>query len=152
MSGGHLDYFCFTLEDHAGDFGDKELDALVKDLAYLFHDREWYLSGDTSEGEWNEARDKFKSKWFTKAGRTDRIEKYLDEMVEEFKRIFGIGHKECQNCRHFTQYKPENCGKCDLQNWHLVHRSEWCDKWECKPEEELVFSIGEPGSGGRGGK
>lgn len=92
MSGGSLDYFCYTLEDHVGDFGDKELDELVKDLAELFHDREWFLSGDTCEGEWNEARDKFKAKWFTKVGRAERIEKYLYEAVEEFKRICGSSH------------------------------------------------------------
>ena len=48
MSGGHLNYFCHSLEEHIGDFGDRELDDLVKDLAELFHDREWYLSGDTA--------------------------------------------------------------------------------------------------------
>ena len=37
MSGGSLDYFSCQLEDHVGDFGDKELDELVKDLAALFH-------------------------------------------------------------------------------------------------------------------
>ena len=43
MSGGSLDYFYTMLQDHVGDFGDKELDELVADLAELFHDREWYL-------------------------------------------------------------------------------------------------------------
>ena len=36
MSGGSLNYFCYQLEEHIGDFGDKELDELVKDLAELF--------------------------------------------------------------------------------------------------------------------
>ena len=65
MSGGRLDYFYSSLEDHVGDFGDKELDELVKDMANLFYEREWYLSGDTCAGDWNEARDKFKNKWFS---------------------------------------------------------------------------------------
>ena len=76
MSGGSLGYFYNDLESHIGDFGDKELDELVKDLAKLFHDREWYLSSDTGEGAWNESRDRFKEKWFTAYGRQERIEKY----------------------------------------------------------------------------
>lgn len=35
MSGGSLDYFYTMLQDHVGDFGDKELDELVADLAEL---------------------------------------------------------------------------------------------------------------------
>lgn len=64
MSGGSLYYFYCDLEDHAGDFDDPELDDLVTDLAKLFHDREWYLSGDTSIKRWIESRDEFKKKWF----------------------------------------------------------------------------------------
>ena len=80
MSGGSLDYFYCQLNDHIGDFKDKELDDLVADLADLFHDREWYLSSDIGEGEWNEARDKFKQKWFGEGARAERIEQYLDEV------------------------------------------------------------------------
>jgi predicted GTPase len=86
MSGGSLNYFYCQLQDHVGDFGDKELDELVSDLAELFHDREWYLSADTGLGDWEEARNKFKEKWFTKHGRQKRIEKYLAEMTEEIRR------------------------------------------------------------------
>ena len=78
MSGGSLDYFYCQLQDHIGDFGDKELDELVKDLAELFHDREWYLSADYGIGDWNQARDNFKKKWFTKEGRKARIDKRAD--------------------------------------------------------------------------
>ena len=53
MSGGSLNYFYSDLEEHEKDFGDKELNELVHDLAQLFHDREWYLSADTCEGAWN---------------------------------------------------------------------------------------------------
>jgi len=35
MSGGSLNYFYSQLEDHVGDFDDRELDDLVKDLAKL---------------------------------------------------------------------------------------------------------------------
>ena len=90
MSGGSLDYFYHSLEQHIGDFEDKELDELVKDLADLFHDREWYLSCDTSKDDWQKSRDKFKAKWFTKHGREERIEKYLTELADEVREQFGI--------------------------------------------------------------
>lgn len=51
MSGGSLDYFYCQLREHVGDFGDRELDELVDDLADLFHDREWYLSADDDKGD-----------------------------------------------------------------------------------------------------
>ena len=92
MSGGSLNYFYNELGEHIGDFNDKELDELVKDLSKLFRDREWYLSGDTGEGTWNEARDSFKKKWFTDIGRHERITKYLDDIRTEVLESFGIEH------------------------------------------------------------
>lgn len=94
MSGGSLDYFCYTLQEHIGDFGDKELDDLVKDLADLFHDREWYLSCDTGKADWEKSRDNFKKKWFTKHGREERIEKYLAEVADEVRASFGMKPKK----------------------------------------------------------
>ena len=41
MSGGSLNYFYSELESHDRDFGDLELNELVKDLAQLFHDRDF---------------------------------------------------------------------------------------------------------------
>ena len=132
MSGGSLNYFYGMLQDHIGDFGDKELDELVKDLANLFHDREWYLSADTGEGDWNEARDAFKSKWFTEHGRQDRIEKYLAEIAESVRKSFGISERYCKNCKHWTAEKghDQRYGKCDYETCCLYHRGESCEKWE----------------------
>lgn len=132
MSGGSLDYFCYKLQEHIGDFGDKELDELVKDLADLFHDREWYLSGDIGEGSWNEARDAFKSKWFTEHGRTDRIEAYLAELSEEVRKSFGISDRYCKNCKHWTAVdgRGQWYGRCAFETHCLRHRSESCEKWE----------------------
>lgn len=101
MNGGYLNYFYSELEDHIGDFGDKELDDLVKDLAELFRDRELYLSGDTGEGSWREARDRFKAKWFTEYGRKDRIEEYLMQTASELLDSFGFG-VYCRNCIKWT--------------------------------------------------
>ena len=59
MSGGSLGYFYCKLEEHCDDLGDRELNELVEDLAKLFHDREWYLSGDTCEDTWDKSRNDF---------------------------------------------------------------------------------------------
>ena len=133
MSGGCLDYFYSTLEDHTEDFRDKELNELVSDMAKLFHDWEWYLSGDTGEGSWNEARDAFKAKWF-KGGkvREERIEKYIAEMADELRMSFGFG-KYCRDCRHWTQHSKDGCyGRCDYETGCDNHRCESCGKWEAK--------------------
>ena len=128
MSGGSLNYFYCQLEDHVGDFGDKELDELVKDLAELFHDREWYLSADYGEGTWNEARDAFKAKWFTEHGRQERIEKYLAEIGDEVRAMFGMS-KKCQTCEHWER-ESECYGKCEYVSGCLMHRSDACEKHE----------------------
>ncbi len=133
MSGGSLNYFYCKLDDHVGDFGDKELDELVKDLADLFHDREWYLSGDYGSGTWKEARDEFKAKWFTKHGREQRIEKYLAEIRQEVRESFGMDDEQCKNCKHWTQ-DSEYYGKCDLVEHCLLHRSDSCEKYERRTE------------------
>ena len=132
MSGGSLCYFFSTLQEHVGDFGDKELDDLVKDLADLFHDREWYLSGDTGIGDWREARDAFKSKWFTEHGRHERIEKYLGEVIHDIRDEFGVlGNYTCKTCRHWHRKQDsERFGTCDYEKYCLMHQSEDCEKYE----------------------
>lgn len=138
MSGGRLNYFYSSLMDHVGDFGDKELDNLVEDLANLFHDREWYLSGDTGVGSWRDARDKFKNKWFSEAGRESRITKYLSELENEVKESFGMSRERCSNCAHWHEIDDKKYGKCDYYTTCLMHRSENCKKFEdsfCSGEE-----------------
>ena len=133
MSGGSLDYFYSQLNDHVGDFKDKELDDLVSDLAQLFHDREWYLSGDTCEGSWNEARDNFKKKWFTEIGRQERLEKAFEETKTELLHSFGLDVKYCKDCRYWSaEEKSEKYGKCENHTGCLFHRCETCEKWEQK--------------------
>lgn len=134
MSGGSLNYFYCQLDEHSNDFGDKELKDLVEDLAELFHDREWYLSGDTGVGDWNEARDAFKAKWFTQHGRAERIEKYLDEFATEVRQTFGIGKRYCKSCKHWkagNRYEGKY-GDCEFVKSCVMHRSESCDRWEPK--------------------
>lgn len=137
MSGGSLDYFYSRLEEHAGDFGDKELDELVKDLAELFHDREWYLSSDTGIGDWNEARNAFKAKWFTKSGRQKRIEKYLDDLKREVMESFGFDVDYCKSCSHWEPWEHSDCyGSCEFEKNVATHRSEWCERWAPKNLDE----------------
>lgn len=135
MSGGSLDYFYSKLEEHIGDFGDKELDNLVKDLAKLFHDREWYLSADTGVGSWNAARDKFKAKWFTEHGRQERIETFLAEFADEVRKTFGISTRYCKNCKHFTEDDSEY-GKCEFETSCMMHKYESCERFESKEERK----------------
>ena len=129
MSGGSLNYFYGQLEDHVGDFGDKELDELVKDLAELFHDREWYLSCDYGIGTWNEARDAFKEKWFTKHGRQERIEKYLVEFTNEVRESFGLVKGRCKNCKHWKR-RTDYYGDCEYIKGCSKHRSDSCERYE----------------------
>lgn len=128
MSGGSMNYFYSTLEEHVGDFGDKELDDLVKDLVELFHDREWYLSGDTDEGPWRAARDKFKIKWFTEYGRERRIEQYLKDLASEIFEMLGFGYY-CGDCKEWTE-RNGDYGKCRLNKNCLMHRCDKCDMYE----------------------
>ena len=138
MSGGSLDYFYSDLESHIGDFKDKELDDLVEDLAELFHDREWFLSGDTGDGSWIEARDAFKKKWFTTSGRQERIEKYLEDLRNEVLDSFGFSCRYCENCRYWTKDNEpgyEKYGACKFRKSCLMHRKESCDKFEVRHED-----------------
>lgn len=138
MSGGRLDYFYSDLESHVGDFGDKELDDLVKDLAKLFHDREWFLSSDTCEGAWVESRDKFKQKWFTEAGRKDRIELYLAEIRNDVLSMLGLSDRYCINCWHWKaeDEKGSEYGWCDLEKHCMMHRHETCDRFVPNEDEK----------------
>ena len=131
MSGGSLNYFYCNLDEHVGDFNDKELDELVKDLATLFHDREWFLSSDTCEGSWNESRDAFKKKWFTEHGRQERIERYLNDIRDAVLKQFGMSDRYCRNC---ACWKPEEDGDspygwCSNIQGCMMHRSESCEKF-----------------------
>ena len=130
MSGGSLNYFYIELEGHVGDLGDKELDNLVLDLAQLFHDREWCLSGDISEGDWVESKLAFKKKWFTAQGQQDRVEQYLREFTDEIRETFCLKTEYCQDCKNWTEKVDSRYGKCVFEKHCLMHRHESCEKYE----------------------
>ena len=130
MSGGSLNYFYSDVEDHIGDFDDPELDDLVRDLAKLFHDREWYLSSDTNEGAWRDARDAFKQKWFKEGARQERVEKYLSDIRMEVLDSFGLSKEYCRNCSHWTREKDgSEYGSCDYEPHCLMHQGERCERF-----------------------
>lgn len=131
MSGGSLNYFYNSLYGHVGDFGDVELDDLVADLAYLFNARELYLSSDTCEGQWREARDKFKEKWFTRVGRKVRIDGYVEKFSRELLDALGFG-LYCRDCANWTPEEDTESryGHCTINSHCLMHRSEYCEKYK----------------------
>lgn len=112
MSGGSLDYVYNRVQEHVGCFDDKQLDNLLRDMAKLLHDREWYLSGDYCEGEWNLSKVLFKGKW--------------------------LGAKDdgvyCYHCAHFYGQGQEY-GKCKHKENCLIHRYITpCEMFEPFPE------------------
>lgn len=92
MSGGSMNYLCFSLAEAVGKMQDPELDELVKDLSAVLYELEWWDSSDTCEERYREKAAEFKRKWF-KAERNERLARYIEtemqEMTKVVKRILG---------------------------------------------------------------
>lgn len=84
MRGGYLDYICFKLENITDRIDDKEIKELIKDLADLLHDYEWWQSGDYGSDSYDKKLKKFKAKWFGD-NRNDRLKDYLSTALDEVK-------------------------------------------------------------------
>ena len=84
-----MDYLCYRVEEAADAMGDRELIELIKDVARLLHDREWYISGDYGDETWEKCAQKFKKKWF-KTPREERLKVLIEQIFDEAKR-------ECMN-------------------------------------------------------
>ena len=84
MSGGYLDYICFKLDDITDRIDDREIKDLIKDLADLLHDYEWWQSGDYGSETYYEKLDKFRAKWFGD-NRNERLIYYLNTALDEVK-------------------------------------------------------------------
>ena len=84
MSGGYLDYICFKLENITDRIDDREIKELVKDLADLLHDYEWWQSGDYSSDFYDKKLKEFKAKWFGD-NRNERLKDYLNTILDEAK-------------------------------------------------------------------
>lgn len=97
MSGGSMNYLCYRVEEEAEQMGDPELIDIVKDIAKLLHDREWFLSGDYGNDEWKKSATEFKQKWFG-SSREERLRIYIAEAIESVRKeltemIGGDGEK-----------------------------------------------------------
>ena len=64
MSGGAFNYCYSHVEDAAHHTHDPEIKALLKDLADLLYEEEWYRSGDTGVEDYENSLRDFKRKWF----------------------------------------------------------------------------------------
>lgn len=84
MSGGYLDYICFKLEGITDRIDDREIKYLVKDLADLLHDYEWWQSGDYGRDSYDKKLKEFKAKWFGD-NRNERLKDYLNTALDEVK-------------------------------------------------------------------
>lgn len=88
MSGGSMNYVYHHIEDAADYVKDPEIKDLMKDLANLLHDLEWWDSGDYSRADYEETLANFKKKWFGE-NRNYRLEKYINESLDNLKVEIG---------------------------------------------------------------
>jgi len=69
VSGGKLDYLYFKMEDAAGMIyqeyspEEEQLSFLLKDLAKVLHDYDWWQSGDVNKKEFLRSYREFKKTW-----------------------------------------------------------------------------------------
>lgn len=82
MSGGSMGYLCYEIEEKCVDqMQDLELDALMRDLAKLLHDLEWYRSCDYSEETYRNTVKSFKAKRLGGKARNARLKAIIEEQV-----------------------------------------------------------------------
>lgn len=127
MSGGSMNYFYLTLEEYSDALKDPELNDLVRDLAELFREREWFDSGDTSEGDWNKAVFDFKTKWFEES-RDGRLKGYLSDMMDGLKKAWCT-YPYCKDCSLWeAKEDSEAYGECPLHKNTLHHAYDYACK------------------------
>lgn len=86
MSGGSYGYISYTLKEECeGRMYDAELDELIKDLAEVLHDLEWWQSGDTGEEKYRRTVRSFKAKWFVTDSRTRNLERIINDKAENMR-------------------------------------------------------------------
>ena len=85
MSGGSHNYIYYKIEEElVGQMHDMELNDLMKDIAKLAHDLEWFDSSDYGENDYKKSVEKFKNKWFGNS-RNERLKEYIDESINKLK-------------------------------------------------------------------
>jgi hypothetical protein len=94
MSGGAYEYKYYVLSEYyEGKMYDTELNGMIKDLANLLYELEWWRSGDTNERDYRKCVRDFKAKWMHQS-EDDVRDKYIaalqekcDELKEELRWI-----------------------------------------------------------------
>ena len=90
MSGGHFDYtdsqakseiFGWT-DKPTNVFEDREISELIFDVFDLIHDYDWYVSGDTDENDWLQAKRAFKAKWLHSQPE-ERTKAIIDAVIDD---------------------------------------------------------------------
>ena len=133
MSGGSLNYLYGEVERAADSIVDPELNKLVRDMAELLHDFEWFLDGDISEGAYNKTVLEFKEKWLKRPDTIqtrEMVAAELDNTTKTIYKMLGI-EKMCKDCKHWVREKEgSDYGRCKDHKW-LTHGYEWdCGEWE----------------------
>ena len=132
MSGGSMDYTCYKIEEYADMLEDKELIDLAKDFAVLYKAAEWYHSSDIARGEYQEAINKFKEKWFNEP-RDKRLKEYIELTANNYKaemlRMIGE-YNRCADCIHSSSCEYDKYVSCDIYDKCLHHKEDCCEKFE----------------------
>lgn len=90
MSGGSLNYICYTIEDVlVGEMYDEFMNEFVKDFAELTHDLEWWLSADYGQEKYRKSLKEFKDKWFRNYCEREKevIKKIKEKAIKEIKEL-----------------------------------------------------------------
>ena len=121
MSGGSMNYACYTIEEQARYLEDRELIDIAKDMAKLFHDAEWWHSSDIGEKDYRETVKWFKDKWLRNGNVDERLRGYIDQIFDDAKQeckllVTGESNREvtkCPSCGSSRVYITKDNGiKC----------------------------------------
>ena len=103
MSGGSMNYACYTIEEQARYLEDRELIDIAKDMSKLFHDAEWWHSNDIDEKDYRETVKWFKDKWLRIGNVDERLRGYIDQIFDDAKQeckllVTGESDREVTKC------------------------------------------------------
>lgn len=90
MSGGSLNYICYTIENNlVGEMQDEMMNEFVKDFAKVAHDLEWWLSRDYGEETYRKSLKEFKEKWFKNYDEREKevIKKIKEKAIKEIEEL-----------------------------------------------------------------
>ena len=124
MSGGSMNYVCYTIEEQSRHREDRELIDIAKDMAKLFNDAEWWNSSDIDEKDYRETVKWFKDKWLRNGNVDERLRGYIDQIFDDAKQeckllVTGESDREVTKCPacgssrvHITKDNEIKCADC----------------------------------------